>query len=716
MPAERTIMRQVREVLRLKFVGGVPIREIARRIGVAASTVRATIRRFQAAGLSWPLPEEMTDAALEARLFADAGTKQGHRRQIEPDWAGIQRELKRKHVTLSLLWDEYIERNPEGYRYSRFCELYRSWEGKLSITMRQTHLGGDKLFIDYAGDTVPVVIDRLTGEVREAQIFVAVMGASNFTHAEATWTQGLADWIGAHTRAFAAIDGVPRLLVPDNAKVAVIKACLYEPQVNRTYAEMAAHYGTAVLPTRPRRPRDKAKVEAAVLVVERWILARLRHQRFYSLAELNAAIGELLKQLNDERPIRRLGVTRRRLLEELDRPALKPLPIEPYVFAEWRVRRVGIDYHIDVEGHFYSVPYHFARAEVEVRLTGRTIEIFARGERIAVHMRSSGNGKHTTLHDHMPSSHRRYADWTIGRIRRDAALIGPATAALCELILERRPHPEQGFRSCLGILRLARAFGVARSIRRPTLLTHPTLDLLHQLGLEGMAKAFGEIETSAEATTLTHPEWLALLLDREVSYRRDRRLLARLRYAKLRHQAAVEDVDYRAARGLDRALFQKLAAGGWINAHENLILCGPTGIGKSWLASALGHKACRDDRSVLYQRIPKLFADLALARGDGRYARIVRTLGRVQLLILDDWGLEPLDAAARHDLLEILEERYGRRSTIITSQIPVDKWHELIGNPTYADAILDRIVHNAHRINLTGHSLRRSRANKAPKE
>jgi transposase len=278
----------------------------------------------------------------------------------------------------------------------------------------------------------------------------------------AAWTQGLADWIGAHTRAFAAIDGVPRLLVPDNAKVAVIRACLYEPQVNRTYAEMATHYGTAVLPTRPRRPRDKAKVEAAVLVVERWILARLRHRRFYSLAELNAAIGELLKRLNEERPIRRLGVTRRQLLEELDRPALKPLPVEPYVFAEWRVRRVGIDYHVDVEGHFYSVPYHFARAEVEVRLTSRTVEIFARGERIAVHLRSSGNGKHTTLADHMPSSHRRYADWTIGRIRRDAALIGPATAALCELILEHRPHPEQGFRSCLGILRLARAFGRAR--------------------------------------------------------------------------------------------------------------------------------------------------------------------------------------------------------------------------------------------------------------
>ena len=248
------------------------------------------------------------------------------------------------------------------------------------------------------------------------------------------------------------------------------------------------------------------------------------------------------------------------------------------------------------------------------------------------------------------------------------------------------------------------------------MLTHPTLDRLHELGLAGMAKAFAEIEASDEAASLTHPEWLALLLDREVSHRRDRRLMARLRYARLRHQASVEDVDYRAARGLDRALFQKLVDGQLIDAHENLILCGPTGVGKSWLASALGHKACRDNRSVLYQRIPKLFADLALARGDGRYARLLRALGGVQLLILDDWGLEPLDAAARHDLLEILEERYGRRATIITSQIPVDQWHDVIGNPTYADAILDRLVHNAHRINLAGHSLRRDRTAKPAKD
>src|ERR1700686_791550 len=247
------------------------------------------------------------------------------------------------------------------------------------------------------------------------------------------------------------------------------------------------------------------------------------------------------------------------------------------------------------------------------------------------------------------------------------------------------------------------------------MLTHPTLDQLNQLGLFGMAKAFGEAETSAETAALTHLEWLALLLDREMTYRHDKKLAARLRYARLRQQVLVEDVDYRATRGLDRPLFQKLVTGDWIDAHDNLIVCGPTGVGKSWLACALGHKACRDNRSVLYQRVPKLFADLALARGDGRYARIVRALGGVQLLILDDWGLEPLDAQARHDLLEILEERYGRRSTIITSQLPVESWHEIIGDPTYADAILDRLVHNAHRIELAGESMRRTRGKKNKK-
>ena len=461
MPAERLVMCKVREILRLKFGAGLAHKAIARSLGIAASTVRLTVQRAVEAGFTWPLADELTDAVLEQRLYGAAGTKQGHRRRPEPNWAMVHRELKRKHVTLTVLWEEYIAQEPDGYRYSRWCDLYRAWEGTLSVTMRQAHAGGEKLFVDYAGDTVPVVVDRLTGETRQAQIFVAVLGASSFTYAQATWTQGLVDWLAAHVGALEAIGGSPRLLVPDNAKVAVIRACYFDPSINRTYTEMAAHYDMAVLPTRPRRPRDKAKVEVAVLIVERWLLGRLRRRTFYSLAELNQAIGEMLHQLNEVRPIRRLGVTRRQLLEELDRPHLRLLPVEPYVFAEWRARRVGIDYHVDVERHFYSVPYRFARQQVEVRLTARTVEIFLKGARIAAHMRASGRG-YTTIPEHMPSSHRRYANWTIERIRSEAERIGPATELLCELVLQHRPHPEQGFRSCRGILRLVHPYGSDR--------------------------------------------------------------------------------------------------------------------------------------------------------------------------------------------------------------------------------------------------------------
>lgn len=285
---------------------------------------------------------------------------------------------------------------------------------KLPVTMRQNHAPGDKLFVDYAGDKVAVVVDRLTGEIRDAHIFVAVLGASSLTYAEGSWTETLPDWLAAHTRALAMFGGAPALFVPDNAKVAVIKACLYDPQVNRSYAEMAAHYDSTVLPTRPRRPRDKAKVEAAVLIVERWLFGRLRRRTFFGLAELNAAIAELLAELNDRRVLRRVGRTRRQLFEEIDRPALKPLPAERYVYAEWRRRRAGLDYHVEIERHYYLVPYRFAREPIEARITAATIELFHKGERIAAHMRGSGNGRHTTIPEHMPSSHRRFADWTGG--------------------------------------------------------------------------------------------------------------------------------------------------------------------------------------------------------------------------------------------------------------------------------------------------------------
>jgi transposase len=462
MPTERIAMRRVREMLRLTRDAGMSVSEVARRTGVARSTLREMISRFDGAGLTWPLPLDLPDSELETRLYGEVGTKRGYRRRPEPDWAALNREMKRKHVTLQILWDEYIEANPDGYRYSRFCDLYRGWEARLPVTMRQIHLGGDKLFVDYAGDTVPVIIDRRSGETRAAHLFVAVMGGSSLSFAHASWTETLPDWIDAHVRAFAFFGGAPRLLVPDNPKVGVIKACFYDPQVNRTYGEMAAHYDTALLPARPRKPRDKAKVEAAVRIVERWLLGRLRNRRFHSLAEVNAAIAEMLEVLNDHRVMRHVRRTRRQLFAEIDAPKLKALPAQPYELAQWRLRKVGLDYHVDVDGHFYSVPYRHARADVEVRATPRAIEVFLKGERIAVHMRGSGDGKHTTVAEHMPSSHRRYADWTIERILREAAGVGPSTDMLCRMILEHRPHPEQGFRACLGIVRLAKPFGAPR--------------------------------------------------------------------------------------------------------------------------------------------------------------------------------------------------------------------------------------------------------------
>lgn len=455
-------MRQVREILHLSLDAGLSTRAVGVRIGVGPTTVRDTIRRFSLAGLNWPVADGLTDAELEAKLYGIPGVKPGRRKQPEPNWSMVARELKRKHVTLQVLWEEYIAAHPDGYRYSRWCELFRRWEGRLSLVMRQSHAGGEKLFVDYAGDTVPVVINRRTGEIRDAHLFVAVLGGSSLSFACATWTEQFADWIEGHNAAFAFFGGVPQLLVPDNAKVAVIKACHFDPMLNRSYTDMARHYGTAVLPARPRRPRDKAKVEACVGIVERWVLGRLRNRVFYSLADLNAAIAECLADLNEKRVLRQFGRTRRQLFEEVDAPNLKPLPAETWIHAQWKRCRVGLDYHIAVDHHHYSVPHRFARHEVEARSTARTVEIFLGGERIAVHMRGSGNGRHTTVPEHMPSSHRRYLEWTPAKIREEAARIGPMLSLLVERIINDRPHPEQGYRSCLGIIGLAKRFGADR--------------------------------------------------------------------------------------------------------------------------------------------------------------------------------------------------------------------------------------------------------------
>ncbi len=446
-------MRQLRQMLRLAG-DGTSSREIAQMLGIARSTVQDNLKRAEAAGLSWPLPSDLTDDALENRLFARAGVRQGLRRLPEPNWADLALELKKPGVTLMLLWEEYRAVHPGGYGYSRFCDLFRGFEKRLSPTMRQEHVAGDKVFVDYSGKKLSIA-DPLTGEIREAEIFVGVLGASGFTYAEATWTQALQDWIGAHVRMFRFLGGVPRLIVPDNLKSGVNHASFYDPEINRSYGMMASHYGVGILPARPRRPKDKAKVENGVRFAQTCILGRLRRQTFFSLAEANAAIAGALDRINDH-VIRRLGVSRRHLFETVERPALASLPVQDYEFAEWRLARVATDYHVEFKEFFYSVPHGLIRQQVDIRATSRTIEIFHRGKRVAAHQRRYGGRRYGTNPEHMPSSHRRYAEWTPDRFRRWAASIGPQTEGLIVAILASRPHPEQGFRTCLGVLRLYR--------------------------------------------------------------------------------------------------------------------------------------------------------------------------------------------------------------------------------------------------------------------
>src|ERR1700732_4648736 len=442
IPGAKSPSGRIGDVLRLP-AAGMSSRKIAASLSIGGTTVVDCLQRARAVGVGWPPPEDLSDVALEARLFpASTALAAIKSRRTQAEWPAIHRELKRPGVTLRLLWEEHRAAHPEGYGYSRFCELFRAWEGRLSPTMRQSHVAGEKLFVDYAGTTLDV-IDGTTGEVLAAQLFVAALGASSYTWAEATWTQGLGDWIGSHTRGFVFFGGGAGGVVSGNLTVGLTKACFYDPEVNRSYAEMAAHYGTAIVPARPYKPRDKAKVEVAVQVATRWIIAKLRNRRFFSLPELNAAIRECLVTLND-RVSRHLGASRRTLFDATDRLALKPLPTAPYVYAEWKQCKAGLDYHVEVAKHYYSVPHALLRAALWARITARTVGLFHRGNRVAVHVRSSSNRKHTTVREHMPSSHRRYADWTPERIQRQAGEIWRNTATLIENIMLAHSPPEQG--------------------------------------------------------------------------------------------------------------------------------------------------------------------------------------------------------------------------------------------------------------------------------
>jgi transposase len=453
-------MRKIKEILRLHSLG-LSQRQIAVSCAVAQATVSAHLKAAEAAGLKWPEIAEWDEDRLIQTVSPPRGKPVPRLLSPEPDYAGVRHQLQtNKHVTLQLLWEEYRETHPNGYRYSRFCDLYRRWLRRQEVVLRQEHRAGEKLFVDFAGDTIPLY-SAVGGELTPAQIFVAVLGASSYTYAEATATQALGDWIGAHIRAFEFLGGVPEIIVPDNLKSGVTKACRYEPSVNRTYQEMAAHYGVAVVPARQAKPRDKAKVEAGVLLVERWILAALRRRKFFGLHEVNQAITELLLRLND-RPFRKRDGSRRTLFESLDKPALRSLPAARYEYGDWETHRVNIDYHVEFDHHWYSVPYQFTQQEVEVRATATLVEIFHSGLRVASHARSQVPHAATTVHDHRPKAHQRHLEWTPSRLVEWARTIGPATAELFDRIIASKPHPEQGYRSCLGILRLSKQYSSQR--------------------------------------------------------------------------------------------------------------------------------------------------------------------------------------------------------------------------------------------------------------
>lgn len=461
MPATRLPVRKIQEILRLRFANDLSHRDIAKSCNISPSTVGDLLARWARAGIAWPVDPQISDAELEARLYRPPEDLPGDPRPA-PDWEAVHRELRRRdfHVSRRQVWQEYREANPDGFEYSCFCKDYARWRERIEPVMRQTHVFGEKCFVDYAGDTVPVV-DPKTGEVENAQIFVGAMGASNYTYAEASPQQSLPHWVRAHIQMLSYFGACPRVLVPDNLRCGVKRPEFYEPDINPTYHEMAKHYGIAVIPTRRAKPRDKAKVENAVLVAEREILAPLRNLTFYSFNELNQAIDDRLEELNN-RPFQKLPGSRKETFDRDDKPAMLALPATAYDGGIWKPARVNLDYHIEVDGHYYSVPHQLIRQPVDVRLTATVVEVFQGGRRIASHRRSHARGRPTTLPEHMPSNHRAVHDWTPQRILEWGASIGPSVGEAVRQLMACRDHPEQGVRSCLGLLNLKKPYSAAR--------------------------------------------------------------------------------------------------------------------------------------------------------------------------------------------------------------------------------------------------------------
>jgi transposase len=464
--SERHVMRKIREVLRLKYECQLGHRAIAASCAISKGSVSDYLTRARDAGVTWEQARALDDGEVERLLFRDVGRNEPSARAAI-DLAWVHGELRRKGVTLQLLWLEYQESVAKTdasrpYQYSQFCDLYAGFRGRLAPSMRQVHRAGEKAFVDYSGKK-PSIVDPETGVVTDVELFVMVLGASNYTYAEATLTQRIGDFVASHVRAFDYFECVPEIVVPDQLRSAVSGPHRYDPEINRTYLEMAQHYGVAIIPARPRKPRDKAKVEAGVLVAQRWILACIRHRTFFSLAELNEAIAELLERLN-ARPFQKLEGCRRSAFESIDRPAMKALPRERYELSHWKDAKVNIDYHVDYDGRLYSVDHTLIGSEIEIRATSSMIEILINSRRHVAHRRSYGpKGTAVTLEAHRPKSHRDYGAWPPSRMVSWAATIGPSTAAVVERILADKPHPEQGYRSCMALIRTAKAYGHDRT-------------------------------------------------------------------------------------------------------------------------------------------------------------------------------------------------------------------------------------------------------------